>query len=295
MAKSAHTSPAGRPAKAALVMVAALSLGACGGTTDLWQAGDEIEVKAQAQRLDNQVYAVSEDSRELKARFDALEQLYLDLARELEEQKNRIRSIRETAVQAATTANEATVREVRGEMNDIQSQMQSLENRLFGLQVSDRRRSENESGDGDGGPADTTGQGMSGFSPSMEANTGGGSGDGNGGGSGGTTGDDDGSDDTAAASSGPQFGMHLGSYRSRGQVPEAWNRMKSTFVGELQGMTPRVYVQSQEGIGTFLRLIAGPLPSEQAARAACDRIRDQQDTQYCRISEYQGEPLNESG
>jgi hypothetical protein len=52
-----------------------------------------------------------------------------------------------------------------------------------------------------------------------------------------------------------------------------------------------IYVQNQEGIGSFMRLVVGPLNNEEEAEVLCSRIKEANEDQYCRVSEYQGEPI----
>ena len=74
-------------------------------------------------------------------------------------------------------------------------------------------------------------------------------------------------------------------------MSSGWNSLLKAFGGELDDLKPVIYTQSQDGIGTFLRLIVGPLESEQAAEELCVCIRETGGEQYCRVSEYQGEPI----
>ena len=250
---------------------ALVSVSAC-SSQNLWQ-GEEVLVEARQQALEQNVTYVSEDHRELRDRFDALERLYVELVQHVRAQEAQIASM---SGQIATVEKdpqvEASVNRVRNDVSVIRDQIKKLENRLFSVEMAD----------------------ASDPSFSMETTV--------------PTGRAEAAADTAvpevadAEDATPVanverneeafFGIHLASFRSRDQVGNGWNNLAQTFAGDLQGLTPLLYVQSQEGIGTFMRLVAGPLINEQEADALCGRIKRISPDQYCRVAEYQGEPIS---
>lgn len=259
------------PKRAAFVAVCCLALSACmggGSNGNLWQ-GQEVLVEARQDVLEQDVYVVSDNHRELKDRFDALERLYVELAQqvrsrdkqmsELEAHVNKVQQDPQLA---------ASMRKVSSDVSAMRREMKTLENRVFSVELSD--------------PSVTT------SSVVQQAPTGGA--------------------ETSAAVKPSEvsgtpvssavvesqkvfFGVHLASYRSQDQVSSGWSGLEQNFGMDLNGLTPLIYTQSQEGIGTFLRLIAGPLINEQEAADLCGRIRQTATEQYCRVTEYQGEPV----
>jgi len=259
----------------AIVAVFAFGLSGCGGSSNLWQ-GEEVLVEARQQVLERDVYEVSDEHRELKDRFNALERLYVELVHQLRAQTGKMAAL-ESQVAKVKSDPEAAARltRVRSDVTVIREQMKKLENRVFSVEMS-------EQGTGSSGDEvqqtsqlqlqTTTPVGSSqasvqpGTAASVPVNN-------------------------SAAPKQTFFGVHLASYRSQEQVSTGWSGLTQAFGGELEGLTPLIYTQSQEGIGTFLRLIAGPLINEQEADDLCGRIRQSAGDQYCRVSEYQGEPV----
>ncbi len=256
--------------KAAFVAVSSLVLTACmgGGTSNLWQ-GQEVLVEARQEVLEQDVYAVSDNHRELKDRFDALERLYVELVQqvrardqkmaELEAHVNKVQQDPQLA---------ASMRKVSSDVSAMRREMKTLENRVFSVELSDPSSvSPINQQQAPTGAAETDAA----VKPGEAVGT------------------------PVAASAPPSqkvfFGVHLASYRSQDQVSSGWSGLEQNFGMDLNGLTPLIYTQSQEGIGTFLRLIAGPLINEQEATDLCGRIRQNANEQYCRVTEYQGEPI----
>ena len=238
-----------------------LMVSACASGGGLWESGDDIQVQARTTLLEKDVGTVSEDYRTLRDRFNALEELYVDLARELRMQRAAIAELRdsqgtaELTSQAQAKAQEAlnNVSGLRVEINRLQRQLRTVERASL---------------------ANTTA-----LAANVSAST------------------EEGGDDAdlpvvdAEQQSDPFYGVHLASYRTRDQVPGAWEGFQRRFGDMLSGLVPVVYVQSQEGIGTFLRLIVGPFDTRADAGLLCEALQGRDPNQYCRTSEYQGDPV----
>ncbi len=273
------------PAKGVILASLALATSAC-GTPDLWQ-GEEVLVEARQVTLERNVEGVSEDNRELKDRFNALERLYVDLARHARDQDGKIARLEaELANFEKDPETEAALRRVKSDLSGVRKEMKSLENRMFSVEMAERNAVF--------APARTPAAATS-TSPAskpepsaqeQQAPTGV------------TQQDADVQTGNLGTPVSPQavdtrtfYGVHLASYRSRDQVASGWSSLFRAFGPDLQGLTPLVYTQSQEGIGTFLRLIVGPVETESEAESLCETIRADGAEQYCRVSEYQGEPI----
>lgn len=244
-------------------------LTAC-GSQNLWQ-GEEVLVEARQQALEQNVGFVSEDHRELKDRFDALERLYVELVRHVQAQETQIAAMsQKVATVEKDPQVEAAVNRVRNDMTVVRDQLKELENRLFSMEMADASEPAFVAEAAPTGRAETAADATAPAAAIAE-------------------------DATPVANVERNeesfFGVHLASFRSRDQVDSGWSNLAQTFAGDLQGLTPLLYVQSQEGIGTFMRLVAGPLINEQEADALCTRIKRVSPDQYCRVSEYQGEPI----
>lgn len=246
-----------------------LGLSAC-GSQSLWQ-GEEVLVEARQQALEQDVGYVSEDHRELRDRFDALERLYVELVRHIQAQEAQISAMgQKMATVEKDPQVEASVNRVRNDVSVIRDQMKEIENRLFSMEMADASEPAFVAEAAPTGRAETNAD-TAVAAPAIAE------------------------DATPVAnvvrSEESFFGVHLASFRSRDQVSGGWSNLAQSFASDLQGLTPLLYVQSQEGIGTFMRLVAGPLINEQEADALCTRIKRVSPDQYCRVSEYQGEPI----
>jgi len=242
-------------------------LPAC-ASQNLWQ-GEDVLVEARQQALEQDVGFVSEDHRALRDRFNALERLYVELVQHVRAQESVLADInKKVATVEKDPKIEASVGRVRNDVSVIRDQLKKLENRLFSVEMAENNapafvakaqaptgRAEKDADIDALDPSDATP--VSNVKRSEEA----------------------------------FFGVHLASFRSKDQVSSGWSNLAQAYAGDLQGLTPLLYVQSQEGIGTFMRLVAGPLINEQEADALCTRIKRISADQYCRVSEYQGEPI----
>ncbi|MBL4837306.1 MAG: hypothetical protein JKY34_06985 [Kordiimonadaceae bacterium] len=253
----------------AIVAVSSLALSACmGGTSpNVWQ-GQEVLVEGRQTVLEQDVYTVSDNHRELKDRFDALERLYVELVKEMRSREQHMKDLAEHVNKVQKDPKiAATLKKVGSDVSAMRREMKTLENRLFTVELSDQVSTSTKQMVAPTGASET---GASVARSSGAAGT---------------------PVSAVAPSQQVFYGVHLASYRSDDQVSSGWTGLEQSFGTSLNGLTPLIYTQSQEGIGTFLRLIAGPLISEQEATELCGRIRENASEQYCRVTEYQGEPI----
>lgn len=244
-------------------------LPAC-GSQNLFQ-GQDVLVAARHDALEENVGYVSEDHRTLKDRFDALERLYVELVQHVKAQEQHIKEMNTKLGSAEKDPKVlASVNRVRNDVATIRDQLKKLENRMFSVEMADASGSFKNEGvvsaasaaaSADAGAALDT-SALSKPVANVEV------------------------DDT------PLLGVHLASYRSKEQVASGWSNIERSYSADLNGLTPLVYSQSQEGIGSFMRLVAGPLLNEQEAEALCGRLKTVSPDQYCRVAEYQGEPIS---
>jgi len=259
-------------ARKAIIAGLVLSISACGSTESLWQ-GEEVLVAGRQEVLERNVYNVSDDHRELKDRFNALERLYVELVHQMRAQSGQVAELTsEVAKVEADPEAAARLTRVRGDVTAMREQMKKLENRVFSVEMSEQSAGFDSSAIPTSAPTTSAGGGQASTQPI--SNT-----------------------PVVAVNNNAQsqqtfYGVHLASYRTNDQVGSGWAGLIQSFSGDLEGLTPLIYTQSQEGIGTFLRLIAGPMINEQEADALCTRIRQTASEQYCRVSEYQGEPVD---
>lgn len=255
---------------ACVVAVFAGTLAGCSslpGTGGLYEPG-EIHVEARQSVLEENVGVVDERSRELRERFNALERLYVDLVQQSSTNADRLIRIEEQlSIISGSSASAASMVELTADVRKIKDELAAFEERVFSIELAG----------GVGGGRQTVSQ--NGPTAATEAPL-----------------EDDATMPVAAAEEPeePKFGVHLGSYRSMDQIPGSWAAFRRVFVDEVGGLDPRVYTQTQEGIGDFMRLIAGPLDTMADAEALCISIKGRAREQYCEASEYQGEPLGAS-
>lgn len=253
----------------AIIALSGTMLTACVSSgADVWQGGG-IHVEARQQVLESDVYEVNDNHRELKDRFDALERLYVELVQGMQRQEKQMAQLHAHVSKVQKDPEiAATMQRVSKQVTDIRQQMKKLENRMYSVEVSEQTGVIMKQTAPTGTSAGT---GATNASPSVPVGT---------------------PVSPAEPAQEVFFGVHLASYRSKEQVTSGWAGLEQNFGGELEGLTPLVYTQSQEGIGTFMRLIAGPLITEQEAVSLCSRIREAINEQYCRVSEYQGDPIS---
>lgn len=252
--------------KGAIVAALSFTLASCGATTDLFQA-DEVLVEARQQVLERNVYNVSDDYRELKDKFNALERLYVELVHQIRTYNVQISDLeRKLSNVKRDPQAAAQLTRVRADVAVVREQVKKLEGRVFSVEMSEQSDVFDPTGTQTSVVGGNEASTQLSNKPQVPVNN-------------------------KAREQQVFYGVHLASYRSAEQVGSGWSGLTQAYQNDLKGLTPLIYTQSQEGIGTFLRLIAGPLISEQEASALCDRIRKIGTEQYCKVSEYQGEPI----
>ena len=75
--------------------------------------------------------------------------------------------------------------------------------------------------------------------------------------------------------------IHLSSLRSEKAAREEWQALQRTFPDQLSAMSPRFRRTEIANRGVFYRVLAGPLPSAQAARQICSALKAKK--QYCQV------------
>lgn len=85
---------------------------------------------------------------------------------------------------------------------------------------------------------------------------------------------------TADASKAPMV-IHLSSLRSEKAAKKEWEALKRAFPEQLSAMSPRFTRTEIAERGTFYRVLAGPLPSKQAAKQLCGALKAKK--QYCQV------------
>ncbi|SDH03703.1 SPOR domain-containing protein [Roseospirillum parvum] len=76
-----------------------------------------------------------------------------------------------------------------------------------------------------------------------------------------------------------QAGVHLASYKSEQAAMQGWETLRNKLGDASVGLSPTVRPIQLGTKGTYYRLIAGPLPSKQAADQMCERLKAQ--GMYC--------------
>lgn len=263
--------------KGVILACLGLMLGGC-QSDNLWQ-GEEVLVEARQTTLERSVDNVSENHRELKDRFNALERLYVDLARNMRMQNEQLQSIEQKLANFQKDPEvDASLKRVKTELQAVRKDMKDMENRIYSVEVTDRQAAYTPAPKTDAAPTGTSQSGADAAMPAASPGTE-------------PAATPTPVDNRAPVDNRTYYGAHLASYRSKDQVSSGWNSLLKAFGDELEDLKPVIYTQSQEGIGTFLRLIVGPLENEQDAEQLCNRIRETGGEQYCRVSEYQGEPI----
>lgn len=75
--------------------------------------------------------------------------------------------------------------------------------------------------------------------------------------------------------------IHLSSLRSEKAAKKEWEALKRAFPEQLSAMSPRFARTEIAERGTFYRVLAGPLPSKQAAKQLCGALKAKK--QYCQV------------
>ena len=87
------------------------------------------------------------------------------------------------------------------------------------------------------------------------------------------------------------YGLHLASYEKREQVRPGWLSLKSSHSEALAGLTPYVIELQLPDLGTYYRLLLGPVANRQAAESKCREMRAAD--QYCKAAQLTGVKLDQ--
>ncbi|MCH2393913.1 SPOR domain-containing protein [Oceanibaculum sp.] len=86
----------------------------------------------------------------------------------------------------------------------------------------------------------------------------------------------------APARPGEQFGLHLGSYRELPAAERGWDILKERYPSLLGPLKPfNSEFRTGDTRGAFVRLVAGPFPSRDAATKACNDLAARR--QFCQV------------
>ncbi len=85
------------------------------------------------------------------------------------------------------------------------------------------------------------------------------------------------------------FGLHLASYEKSNQVRTGWLKLNSEHGDNLKGLTPYVVTIEIDKLGTFYRLLLGPLANRKAAEDKCALLKAV--GQFCKAVQLTGERL----
>ncbi|WP_086464577.1 SPOR domain-containing protein [Oceanibaculum nanhaiense] len=86
----------------------------------------------------------------------------------------------------------------------------------------------------------------------------------------------------APARPGEQFGLHLGSYRELPAAERGWEILKERYPGQLGSLRPfNSEFRTGDTRGAFVRLVAGPFPTREAATKACNDMAARR--QFCQV------------
>ncbi len=259
--------------KIAAVFAGVMAVSACGSSGMVYD-GSKIEVRARQTQLETDVSLVSNEYRDLRDRFDVLERLYVDLARNVGTQNQ---SVQELSTQFSQVSADPRV---QNELTEARTQIAVLKNELTALRdrlVSVERTSnagpfetiQNISNDqGAANAAPETAPATSPVeAPSIQPTA-----------------------SDAAPAAGPQYGLHLASLRQASQASSSLMNLKRSYPAVIDPLEARLYRQTQGGLAIF-RLLLGPFNQEAAAEQACATLRSVQTDQYCRVTVFEGDPI----
>lgn len=85
------------------------------------------------------------------------------------------------------------------------------------------------------------------------------------------------------------YAVHLASYRRASKARQGWVIYTAQYGELLTSLSPRGSTVDIPGKGAFIRLLAGPFPSSEAAQSVCDELAHSE--QYCRVVPFEGAPL----
>lgn len=88
-----------------------------------------------------------------------------------------------------------------------------------------------------------------------------------------------------------RYTVHLSSYRTIEQARVGWRQLAAAFGAPLSELKPYVVTEQQDGLGSFIKLQAGPLNSQQAADELCATLKRMSGDQFCAVMRLAGDPL----
>jgi len=241
-------------------------------TESMWKPGS-IHAEAQASSLEAQVERVAGEYRELRDRFDALERLYIDLARNARTQGERLQTaVNNYEAVARDPEMVRAIEQAEASLITIQETVQKLEDRVFKVEMAGGAITPNF--------ANRTPQLNTSRLPVQDSTS-------------------------SAANAVPVdatpleairepaaslYAIHLTSLRTADQARNTWQSLRQLYGSEVADLTPLLYRQTRAGL-TILRLLAGPYTSAENAEAACEALRAIDEGQFCAVTDYQGDPL----
>ncbi|MGF1628261.1 MAG: SPOR domain-containing protein [Kiloniellaceae bacterium] len=80
-----------------------------------------------------------------------------------------------------------------------------------------------------------------------------------------------------------QMVLHLSSLRSEEAAKREWSDLQRSFPAPLGGMEAEIHRTDLGDKGTFYRVLAGPLPTPDAAKQVCDALKAKDPKRYCRV------------
>lgn len=84
---------------------------------------------------------------------------------------------------------------------------------------------------------------------------------------------------------GQSYGLHLASYRTAASAQDGWGDLQESHGDVLSGLEMRLAQLDLDSLGgQYLRLLAGPYASVDAARDACAQLRPRD--QFCQVTVY---------
>ena len=277
------------------------TLAGCSSVPDLWQ-GEQVFVDARHDTLEREFEKKAEEVDELREQFTVFERLLISLSAKVEEQERRLRQAQETGAVSGAEFNalQGDVKASKSRLEEIASAITGVEGRIYSIELAEANRAsapvqaqpiETLDADTEEDTPDTVADAAD-LSTIGSADAISGSLDAPDGGEPVTENGTETEPFEISDSSQSEYGIHLASFRSLEQISGAWRSLVSDFV-ELEQTAPVVFRQNQEGIGEFVRLIAGPYENEKLAELACQLIKDVSSEQYCQVAVYQGEPLGD--
>ena len=268
----------GSIAKTAL-LAGLTTLAACGSSPGGVYDGTQIQVRARQTQLETDVSMVSDEYRDLRDRFDVLERLYVDLARSIGTQNQSVQELSakfEDVRLDPRMQNELS--EARTRIAVLTNELAAMKDRLVSVERTSnagpyetiqtiKTRPMNEDGSANAA-AGRSSQPVTAptEAPKLQPQP------------------------AAMAPAGPTYALHLASLRQASQATNSLQSLRSTYPAVMENLDARLYRQTQGGLAIF-RLLVGPFEEESKAEEACATLRTVQADQYCRVTVFEGEPI----